>query len=56
MVTANGVDVLTEMYAIYMPRIKHIGPTAEAGGSVTHGRKKARVRCIALLYNYLIPI
>ncbi len=49
-VTANGVDLLTEIYVIYMethtshraiilPKIMWIGPLATAGEAVTHGRK-----------------
>ncbi len=39
LVTANGVDLLTEIYVILMPNSKPIGQTAWAGGSVTDGRK-----------------
>ena len=51
-VTANGVDLLTEIYAIYMeahtshpasriPKIMSIGPSAAAGEVATHGRKES---------------
>ena len=49
-VTANGVDVLTEMYVIYMeaiPKFKPLGPLAAAVGSGTHirmdGRKEGKL-------------
>ena len=47
-VTANGVDLLTEMYVIYIERNTHIpkfrpvGPLAAAGERVTDGRKEGR--------------
>ena len=36
-VTANGVDLNTEIYVI--PKIISIGPAAAAGLVMTHGRK-----------------
>ena len=45
-VTANGVDLLTEIYMIYMethiPKFRPLGPLAAAGDRVTYGRKDGR--------------
>ncbi len=44
-VTANGVDLLTKIYVIYMethiPKIMPIGPLAAAGEVATHRRKES---------------
>ncbi len=44
-VTANGVDLLTEIYVIYIeshiPKIMPIGPLAAAGEVATHVRKES---------------
>ncbi len=41
-VTANGVDLLTEMYVIYMEtKIRSLGPLGAAGAGVTYARKKS---------------
>ena len=46
-VTANGVDLLTEIYAIYMEahtshRAMSVGPTAVAGQAVMHAMTDGR--------------
>ena len=54
-VTANGMDLLTEIYAIYMPKIMSVGPTAVAGQAVTHdmtdGRKARKYIRISVYYS-----
>ncbi len=42
-VTANGVDLLTEIYVIYiiMPNTMSIDPLAMLGGAVTHTWKES---------------
>ncbi len=42
LVTVNGLDLLTEMYAIIMLEIMSVGPMAVAGGAVTHAMTDGR--------------
>ncbi len=48
-VTANGVDLLTEIYVIYMEThtshhaIRFVGPSAEAGGRRKDGRTDGKL-------------
>ena len=44
-VTANRVDLLTEIYIYYAwrqtPKFRSVGPSAVAGGMDAHGRKES---------------
>ncbi len=48
-VNVNGVDLLTEIYAIYMEGHMSVGPTAFAGEAVTGGRKARKYIRILIL-------
>ncbi len=53
-VTANGVDLLTEIYVI--PKFRSVGPSAVAGEVETHGRKARkyiRISLAALFINHI---
>ena len=46
-VTVNGVDLLTEIYVIYMethiPKFSSLDPSAAAGEAMTYGRKEGKL-------------